>query len=323
LTALLEAARVNSNYVSASDIAFRVAPLLNAAGRMGKPDAAVQLLTTWDGARAGELAAELSRQNRRRRRVQSAACKEAVRVVRETDGLSESNCIVLSGPDWHQGIAGLVASRVAETFWRPTFVLTTDGETAQGSARSIGGFPLYRAVERCADLLDRFGGHEGAAGVAMPVGNLEEFRERINEVAAELTPVEAPTPELALDGEFQLSQLSLDLLRELDLLAPFGEGNPPPLFAASGLRVVGNPRTVGSGNTHLAFMVRQGNTTLRAFAAGKAEWLDHFRARRGEEFSLAFEPNINRYGGTPKVEMRVEDLQWDEERLVERRPSPE
>ncbi len=313
LRALLETARVNPEYISSDDIAFRVAPLLNAAGRMGDAGGAVELLITHDPARAAELADHLRAENRRRRNVQSSTCREALAMVEEDPSLCDGRCIVLHNPDWHQGIVGLVASRLAERYWRPAFVLTGEGGVATGSARSVGGFPLYTAIERCADLLERFGGHEAAAGLSLAVGKVAEFARRINAVAAELASEEMPEPELRVDGEFDLFMLSLDLMRELNRLGPFGKGNPAPLFAASGLRVVGNPQTVGKDGRHLSFMVRQGRTTMRTFAAGKADWLEQMRERRGESLSLAYEPSINRWGGQARVELRAEDLRWDAE----------
>ncbi len=313
LRVLLEMAGLKNGRVSASDVAFRIAPLLNAAGRMAEPDAAVELLTTCNAGRAEELGRHLRKQNRLRRKVQRNTCKKALERVTEDERLRQQSCIVVADPDWHRGIVGLVASRLAEKFWRPAFVLSLEGDVARGSGRSIPGFPLFEAVRRCADLLDRYGGHQGAAGISLPRSNLESFTERINQVAAEMAPEEEPTPELHLDGESELKELNLELLREMNLLAPFGEGNPQPLFAASGLRLVGQPRTVGSTGRHLAFMVRQGPATLRVFAPGKADWVEELRGRKGELFSLAFEPNINRYRGRTSVELRARDMRWDGE----------
>jgi single-stranded-DNA-specific exonuclease len=128
-------------------------------------------------------------------------------------------------------------------------------------------------------------------------------------------------PELALDGEVGLGLLTVDLLQEVEMLEPFGNANPQPTFAASGLVLVGNPRIVGTNRNHLSFMVRQERTTLRVIAMGKADWIDELVARKGEPFSLAFEPEINRYQGRTSVELRAEDLQWDDDRLVEQRES--
>jgi single-stranded-DNA-specific exonuclease len=313
LNALLGAARLVRTQVTATDIAFRVAPLLNAAGRMGEPGGACELLTTDDPARARELAAHLLEQNRLRRNVQRSTYEQAAALADVDDRLAEQACIVLTDPNWHQGVLGLVASRLAETFCRPAFVFSVDGDTARGSARSVPQFPLFTAVGRCADLLDRFGGHESAAGLSLPLANLPAFEERINAVAAELLAGETPEPELDLDGQTQLDELNIELVRELDLLAPFGKDNRGPVFAAFGLRLAGNPQLVGSDRRHLAFMVRQNDTTLRVFAPRRADWLEPLRDRKGQPFSLAFEPTVNRFGGAADVELRAEDMRWGAE----------
>ncbi|MFO7957501.1 MAG: single-stranded-DNA-specific exonuclease RecJ [Candidatus Brocadiia bacterium] len=318
LDALLAVSRLNPDYLTARDIAFRLAPLLNAAGRMGHPAAAVELLTTRKADTAEKLARELDQTNRLRRKVQHETCTHAEQMAEADETLAERSCIVLSHPEWHQGVVGLVASRLAERYNRPTFVFARDEEYARGSARSIPGFPLYTAVCECADLLEEYGGHQGAAGLTLRTDNLPAFVERINGVAAELMAGGEAVPEMTLDGEIDLRRLNHNLVREISRLEPFGEGNPQPVFAASGLKVVGNPRVVGSTSRHLAFMVRQNDTTLRAFAMGKADWARPLRERKGEPLSLAFEPSINTYRGRNNLELRVRDMQWDAERVVDR-----
>jgi len=321
LNALLEVSRMTPGYVTARDIAFRLAPLLNAAGRMGHPRVAVELLTTRDAEAAERLALELDQTNRLRRKVQHETCEHAEQLVEADQTLAERACIVLSHPEWHQGVVGLVASRLAERYSRPAFIFTRDDEYARGSARSIPGFPLYTAVCECADLLEEYGGHQGAAGMTLKLENLPAFVERIDSVAAKLMAGGEVVPEVTLDGEISLSSLNHDIVREMARLEPFGEGNPQPVFAASGLKVVGNPRVVGSTGRHLSFMVRQNDTTLRAFAMGKADWARPLRERKGEALSLAFEPSINTYRGRNDLELRVRDMQWHAERVVNRLPA--
>jgi single-stranded-DNA-specific exonuclease len=320
LRALLASSRLAAaGRISARDVAFRIAPRLNAAGRMGDARAAVEMLTTTDHAHAVDLAEHLDAQNRLRMKVQREALRTAEEMLEADTTLRDRPCIVLAGGDWHQGVLGLVASRLAETHWRPAFVLGIDGDTVSGSGRSVPGVPLFHIVRECADLLERFGGHEGAAGLTLSRANLPAFTDRICALAAEFAGAAQPVPELALDGGVGLGALTVDLLREVEMLEPFGKGNPQPLFAASDLVLVGNPRIVGSNRNHLAFMVRQGRTTLRAIGMGKADWIEELTARKGEPFSLAFEPNINTYQGRTSVELRAEDLQWDDEQLIERR----
>jgi len=311
LRALSAACRLPAGRVTARNVAFRLAPRLNAAGRMGDARAAVEMLTTSDERHAADLAEHLEQQNRLRIRVQQAALQEAEDRLAAEPALAEGNCIVLADPNWHQGVVGLVASRLAERFWRPTFIFTLAGGLASGSARSVPGFPLLAVIKECADLLERFGGHEGAAGLTMRAENLPSFTERANEVLAHFYGHEPPEPEQRLDGEVRLCTLNVDLVRELDLLEPFGKGNPEPVFCATDLRLVGNPRLVGSTGSHLTFMVRQEDTTLRVIAMGKADWLDQLRERRADRFALAFAPTINTYRGQTSVELRAEDIRWD------------
>lgn len=318
LRALIAASRPRGDQLSARDVAFLLAPRLNAAGRMGDARSAVDMLITDDERHASDLAGHLEQQNRQRRRTQTEAVRQAEQMLADTGQLDEPGCIVLSSPDWHLGIVGLVASRLADRFGRPCFALNVEGNVARGSARSPGAFPLYQAVSECSDLLDRFGGHDTAAGLSLQMDNLPAFTERINALALRFHGGEAPIPDLALDGEMPLSALNADLVRELRLLEPFGRDNPRPLFAATDLRLVGYPQTVGSAGRHLAFKVRQGNTVLRAICMGKADWLGELSARKGEPFSLAFEPSIDYYRGTMSIELRGEDIQWDAEHRVAR-----
>jgi single-stranded-DNA-specific exonuclease len=318
LRALIAASRLRGSGVTAYDVAFRLAPRLNAAGRMGDARAAVDMLTTSDARHAIDLADHLEEQNRLRISAQQSALEEAERRLAEDEQLMQGGCIVLADPNWHQGIVGLVASRLAERHWRPAFVFATNGQWACGSARSVPGFPLFSAVRECADLLERYGGHEGAAGITLRAENLPAFAERMRSLAAGILGQGPPAPELSLDGEVELAALNAALVRELELLEPFGKLNPEPLFAASDLRLVGNPHVVGSNGSHLAFMVRQKDSVLRVIAMNKAEWIGELRARKGEPFSLAFQPVISTYGGPSQVELRAEDMQWDVERSVAR-----
>jgi single-stranded-DNA-specific exonuclease len=204
----------------------------------------------------------------------------------------------------------VVASQLAEKFWRPTFVFRRQDGLAQGSARSVPGFPLFQAIQQCEDLVERFGGHEGAAGLTVAVDKLDAFTGRINEVAAQVMGEALPEPELELEGEVELDALTPDVVREFDRLSPFGKGNPQPLFMARNLSLAGHPELVGSSQRHLAFLARQDGLSLRVIAFGKADWLPRLRQHAGP-FALAFEPRLDRYAGYERVELRAEDLQCE------------
>ncbi len=314
LDALREACGGIENDVSTFDVGFKLAPRLNASGRVAHASSGVQLLTTEDESRAQELAQQLDEQNKRRRNLQEVVAEEAEETVEEEIDPEQKHCIVVGRRGWHQGVVGLAASRLAEQFWRPAFVLSLEDGVATGSGRSVPGVHLFQLLNRCEDLLDRYGGHEGAGGVTLDCENIEAFERRLNEAAEEMLDGETPVPHLELEAEVKLSSLSTDLIREVNSLSPFGEGNPEPLFAASGLELAGNPKLVGSSRNHLSFLVRQDGVTCRAIAFNGADWLEELDERRGETFSLAFEPRIDNYDPYNAVELRVEDLKWDADR---------
>ena len=320
LRCLREVARVSGNALSARDVAFKLAPRLNAAGRMGDAGVAVEMLTTCDGERARELARQLEEQNRARRRAQETAMQEAEQILEASPEALESPCIVLSSTEWHPGVVGLVASKLAEKFWRPAFVFTEDEGRARGSARSVPGFSLFEAVSSCQDVIERYGGHQRAAGLELRLEKLPEFIERINSVAAQMMGEKRPQPELNVEAEVQLSHLSPALVAETNRLAPFGQANPAPVFAASNLRLAGNPQLVGRASNHLAFLVRQEETTLRAIGFGKASHLEELQERHAEPLALAFSPGIDTYNDRNAVQLEVRDIQWESDRLIERQP---
>ena len=314
LDALREACGGVDGDVTTFDVGYKLAPRLNASGRVAHASSGVQLLTTEDDSRAEELAQQLDEQNKRRRNLQQVVAEEALEVVEEEMDPSQKNCIVVGREGWHQGVVGLAASRLAEQFWRPAFVLSLEDGVATGSGRSVPGVHLFQLLNRCEDLLDRYGGHEGAGGVTLDCENIETFERRLNEAAEEMLDGEAPVPHLELEAEVELSSLNTDFIRELNSLSPFGEGNPEPLFVASGLELAGNPKLVGSSRNHLSFLVRQDGVTCRAIAFNGADWLEELDERRAETFSLAFEPRIDNYDPYNAVELRVEDLKWDADR---------
>ncbi len=302
---------------STYNIGYQIAPRLNAVGRMADACAAIDMLTTDDFNKAREIAGELEAHNRKRQITQRAISAEAMELAESTHDLAKCNCIVLSHPEWHPGVVGLVASKLAEHFSRPAFVFYEKDGIACGSARSIPGLHLFKAISKCGDLLDRFGGHKGAAGMSLPLKNLEPFKQDISDITSSMLGPEPPMPQLQLEGELELRNLSEPAVEELSYLEPYGEGNPQPLFAARGLKIAGNPQTIGSRRNHLAFFAKQNGISLRVIAFGKAEWLKSLKARQGQSFSLAFEPRINTFNRKYEVELRAEDIQWDGGDLIE------
>jgi single-stranded-DNA-specific exonuclease len=307
--ALVEAAGLTSeNRLRAEDVSFRLAPRLNAAGRLGCAMLVVELLTTQSAPRAKDLAACLNGYNQQRQTLERRILQQARELV-EQHGYDRDPVIVIGATDWHPGISGIVAGRLVEEYGRPVVVvaLKPSEEPSSGSGRSVPGFALHEALNACSQSLVSHGGHAMAAGLKVLPSQLGVFRERLNTYAQTVFPAGPPPARLILDAEIPLSALTYGLMRDINRLEPYGAANPRPKFLASGLQVVGQPRRMGNGERHLNFRVRQGTTTLRAVAFGMGERLDELMSAAGE-CCLAFTPRVNEWQGFRSVEIEVLDL---------------
>ena len=288
--------------VSAEDIGFRLGPRLNAAGRLSTAESALQLLLTRVEAEAAVLAGVLDTQNRERQSVEKeifAAADE--RVTSEFNPLRDA-AIVVGARDWHPGVLGIVASRLARKYHRPAIVIGFDSEgVGKGSGRSIEGFSLVQALGRCEKWLEKFGGHEMAAGLTMREENLAAFSEEFARVARELLSEEALQARLHLDHELELSQLNHDLLQWHELLEPFGSGNAQPVFFARGVEPAVTPRVLKE--KHLILRLRQRNYHARAiFFEGASEPLP------SPPWDVAFRIYADEYEGEKRLQVRVQAL---------------
>jgi single-stranded-DNA-specific exonuclease len=257
LRALLDTAGVEAgSQPTARQVAFQIAPRINAAGRMASADRVVELFFTRDEARAREIAAELQRLNAERQAEEAEIVEQCVnRQVDDTEF-----ALVLNGAGWHRGVLGIVASRVVERFGRPTFVLGEENGECVGSGRSVPGFHLLDALESMRELFVKFGGHSHAAGLTIPGARVNAFRERLNARASELLRPEDLRPGLEIDAEAKLSDLDDRFFAQLQLMEPFGSGNRSPVFAAMGLEVGSEPRLMKE--KHLRVNLRQGSKSL-------------------------------------------------------------
>lgn len=305
LKALLIAAGVaESAKISAEDIAFKLAPRLNAAGRLGCARLVVDLLTTRSTERARDLANFLEQQNQQRQQTERKILAEA---REQAAGYADQPALVLASSDWHPGVIGIVAGRLAEQYARPTLMIAIGADEATGSGRSIPGFALHTALSECDDLLLGHGGHAAAAGLRVAPANIDALRTRFTELAARRFPAGPPAPVLTLDAEVPLSALTAKLVESLDGLEPYGVGHARPRFLAAGLNIIEPPRKMGQGERHLSFRVSQGSTTLRAVGWGMAERLDELMSDAGR-CSLAFTPKINEWNGFRSVQLEVADF---------------
>ncbi len=320
LRVLLESAGLQAGAgLRASDIAFKLAPRLNAAGRLGCARLVVDLLTTSEERHARELARYLEDQNTRRKTLERETVYSARQMV-EAGALNGTSALVLASPDWHPGIIGIVASRLVDLYGRPVLMialrpesdhgesLQPSGLIGQGSGRSVPGFALHEALQACGEHLLTHGGHKAAAGFKIRAEQIDAFRRSFCDYAEGSFPAGPPAPTLVLDAEAPLAALTLGLVKDLDRLEPYGADNREPIFLAGDLQVEGEPRKVGQGERHLRFRVRQGRTVLTAIAFDMAERIDELMSASGA-CCLAFTPKLNEWQGRTSVDLFVADLQ--------------
>ena len=328
LAELLRLGRVEGE-VDSTTVAFRIAPRINAAGRMGRAGRAFDLLTTQEPREARAVATELDRDNNRRREVQNRVFEEASAQVREAYGEPvKAAGIVVWGEDWPHGVVGIVASRLVETFHRPVLIASVEGEKSKGSGRSLEVLDLLASLEPSRELFLRMGGHAAALGFTIVTERLDELRAAFSQgVADQLRlpidsePVEFREAlagyEVVSVGEVRLPEITRELLAELERMAPFGAGNPEPVFVGRDLVLAGEPRMLGQSGKHVSFLVKQDELVMRVVAFNQPELYDLLRSRgKGpggpRPFELAFKPKINRFRGQVKVELEYVGLRFPE-----------
>jgi single-stranded-DNA-specific exonuclease len=313
--------------VSCSDVGFKLGPRINAAGRLDDASVGVRLLLTEDLAEARALAEQLDRANGERQELQARIAGEALAQAEKVfsgSGPAAANgaqasvgrsSIVVSSRGWHVGVVGIVASRIVERFHRPTLVLADDGAVAKGSGRSIEGFHLYDALAQCASHLTRFGGHRHAAGVTLPSDGVQAFAEALEARARAWLDPEKLSPRLRVDAEIDEAEIHLELARQLQRLAPFGVGNPEPVFicrtlTAHEIRVLPDKRGAGPGHLKLrlgpepSLRAAERSTVLDAIGFG----LGAAKLARGERFDGAFQLGLDSYFGTERLQLKMKDL---------------
>ena len=307
LQALLDASGLAGKQIGSEDVAFKVAPRINAAGRMRSADLAAQLLLATgeeEAPGARRLAEILDEANTKRRVEEAAIVADARRAVERDPDVGVQKLLVVWGDGWHRGVIGIVASKLVETYARPAIVLSVEGSEAHGSGRSVPGFDLLAALEHCADLFVRFGGHRQAAGLVIETGRLKELRRRLAAYANERLGPEDLVPRLTLDGPLPLMDIGSALVADLGAMEPFGPGNRRPVFHAAPVEVVDGPHTLKE--RHLRMTVRQGRARFRAIAWRAADRAAVF-ADRGAGLQLAFSLSENAYRGRSFVELTVAD----------------
>ena len=308
LRALLEASGLTGKTIDSYHVGFILAPRVNAAGRMSTPDIATRLLLATDegaGEEARGLAQQLNDENLKRQTEEADLVAQAKKAIETDPAIGAHNVLVVGGEGWHRGVIGIAASKLVDAYSKPAIVLSIDGEVAHGSCRSIPAFDMLDALERCADLFLRFGGHKQAAGLTMDAANVPEFRARINAHADAVLEPDQLRPRLRIDGNLNLKQITPDLVDGLNLMAPFGLANPRPIFHAMPVEIVDGPRPLK--DRHLKMTFRQDGRSFRAIAwraAERAAFLTEHRAG----VNLAFSLDQNEFQGETYLELTVADF---------------
>lgn len=304
LRAIINNAGIRNKKFNATYVSFIIAPRLNASGRMESAELSLELLTARDENQAKMLAGELEQLNRQRQKVEAKILEEAEEIINRQVNFKEEKVIVIAKDDWHQGVLGIVASKLADRFYRPAVVISLDEELCKGSARSIKSFHLFEALLGCKDLLDSFGGHAHAAGLLITRDNIDEFRKSINKLANDRLGIEDLLPSLEVDAEVSLGDLNIEIARELESLEPFGMGNPEPLFYARNLRLKGQAQKLSRET--LKFWVTDGITTWQAIGFGMAGLLGSLV--QAETFDLVYTPKVDSWRQEESLILEVKDI---------------
>ena len=298
----MDVANLDGN-ISSSTIGFVLGPRINAMGRIGSPQKAIDLLLSDDIDGATNLAKVLSTENRNRQKIEAKILEEALSKVEREVNFKHHKVIVLASENWHPGVIGIVASRIADRFYRPTILISLDGKLGKGSGRSIEHFHLFEYLLRCKDLLAGFGGHESACGITIEKEKISEFTELINSEAFKDADERIFSPKLDIEMDVPLSTLSENVIREIETLAPFGPDNPRPILSSRNVYIKDGPRQIGKSG--FKFWVTDKGVTCEAVTFGRGN-LEMPKAGTGVD--LAYIPSINNWQGVQSIQLELKDI---------------
>lgn len=301
VVALKQVAGIAAGAVSAGQVGFRLGPRINAAGRVDYGIKVVELLTTESSEIAQRIAQELEAHNLERRAIEAQVLEQALAQAQAAMSGGARHSLVLAGAGWHPGVLGIVASRIVEKFHRPTVVIGFNDGAGKGSARSIRGFHMVEGLRRCADSLEKFGGHEYAGGLSIKPEQLEEFSEAFENAARQTLSLEQLSPLLEIDAELDFSAIGVPLMRELEILQPFGVGNPEPVFSTANAEVA--ERKVFSAGVR--YRLRQAGRVISGVIFGVG---DDYPGMPGERMDVVYRLTENEWNGTTSVELKIADV---------------
>ena len=307
LKAIIDVCGLSEKEITVSDIVFKIGPRINASGRIQNGKEAVDLLIEKDFSAALEKAGQINQYNETRKDLDKSMTEEANKIVAELEGLADRRSIVLYNEDWHKGVIGIVASRLTEIYYRPAVVLTRTDDMATGSARSVSGFDVYKAIEHCRDLLENFGGHTYAAGLSMKVENVQAFTERFESFVSEHILPEQTSAVIDIDAEIDFKDITPKFFNELKRFNPFGPDNQKPVFCTHHVYDYGTSMVVGRDQEHikLELVDNKSNNVMNGIAFGQSSHVRYIKTKRSFDICYTIEENTHKRG---EVQLQIEDI---------------
>ena len=308
LKALIDVS-TNGKTITTATIGYIIAPRINASGRLGCASRSVELFLTDDVKKAQELANSLCEENTLRQQTEQKMFKEALEYIENHPEIKDDKVLVIPHENWHHGIVGIVSSKITEKFYKPSILFAVDNGEAKGSGRSVSGFNLFGGLEQCSDLLEKFGGHELAAGLTINPENIEAFREKINEYSKDLISQPMLVPTIQLDAVIKVPYITMETVHDINHLQPFGVDNPTPIFAVKNIKI--HRISVMSDGKHLRMTLLKDGKYLDAVGFGMGDYYHHLE--EGEFIDVAFALDINDYKGFQNVQLILKDIKKQDE----------
>ncbi|HSL89905.1 MAG TPA: single-stranded-DNA-specific exonuclease RecJ [Ignavibacteriaceae bacterium] len=308
ILALIESSSLHFGNLTSGQVVFTIAPRINAVGRLGDAERAVKLLITDSQKEAYELAQVLESENYERRKIDVDTFDAALQLVESSVDLDNELAIILHQDEWHPGVIGIVASRLVEKYYRPTIMLTTIDGVAKGSARSITNFNIYEALQKCEDMLIHFGGHQAAAGLAVEIDKITEFKDKFNQIVKESISEEDLFPEVNIDAQIRFAEITPKFLKILDEFSPFGPGNMRPVFLSENVEVINSPRIVGNNHVIATFRQNGSDKVFDTIGFNLGEYLPLLKSK-GSTFDIVFTIDKTVKDGRTFPQFRLKDIQ--------------
>ena len=307
MKAIIDVCGLSEKEITVSDIVFKIGPRINASGRIQNGKEAVDLLTEKDFSVALEKAGQINQYNETRKDLDKSMTEEANNIVANLEGLADRRSIVIYNEEWHKGVIGIVASRLTEVYYRPAVVLTRTDDMATGSARSVSGFDVYKAIEHCRDLLENFGGHTYAAGLSMKVENVEEFTRRFEEYVSQHILPEQTSAVIDIDAEIDFRDISSKFFNDLKRFNPFGPDNMKPIFCTHHVYDYGTSKVVGRDQEHikLELVDNKSNNVMNGIAFGQSSHVRYIKTKRSFDICYTIEENTHKRG---EIQLQIEDI---------------